>query len=367
MHTNDKDNGMKKIAVYSSFVMLFFIISVHLAQGSYPSGPTKEGIATELKGDLLTVDIRDVPLREVLTHLSDQHGITFLLPSSLGEEKIMVKFANLTINDGLDKILKSYNRIFIYQKDDHSPETSTILLKEVRIFSNEYTGKAGVPLVRIARGLPQVAKAVEMPAKTSTVTPSDGKEKESLVQDMSANLKSGNREDKLDAIKTLKSIGTVRAMEALSFALRDKDTKIKDEAVNSLRSLSYSIVDEGKEAQGAGTDTGKDETEPDPSEKQGGSEPQLTISPVSDNGANIELSNEAPVRAVQLTLSGVRPSEVRTTSRTEGFFVKADEKSGNVVLISMSGKMIAPGNGPIAEVVFRNGAAAAFIKNKVIK
>jgi len=77
----------------------------------------------------------------------------------------------------------------------------------------------------------------------------------------------------------------------------------------------------------------------------------LSLVCISENVAVIELDNPVPVRGVQFTLNGAKPTEVRTTSRTEGFFAQYNEKNGTVVLVSLSGSKIAPGIGPIAEII----------------
>ncbi len=63
-------------------IIISFILSFNLAQGSQKSSEvsatTSEGfLFTELKGDLLTVDIRDAALEEVLKEISAQNGIIF--------------------------------------------------------------------------------------------------------------------------------------------------------------------------------------------------------------------------------------------------------------------------------------------------
>jgi len=72
---------------------------------------------------------------------------------------------------------------------------------------------------------------------------------------------------------------------------------------------------------------------------------------LSSNGRDIELSNDCPVRGVTFTIIPPGGCSFRTTSRTEGFFVKGDETSGYVVLVSVSGDRISPGDGPILEMI----------------
>ena len=71
----------------------------------------------------------------------------------------------------------------------------------------------------------------------------------------------------------------------------------------------------------------------------------------SGNAVGIDLTNSGPVRGVQFTLEGAKITEVRTTSRTPGYLSKFNGENGKVILVSTSGDTIAPGTGPIAEIV----------------
>jgi hypothetical protein len=77
----------------------------------------------------------------------------------------------------------------------------------------------------------------------------------------------------------------------------------------------------------------------------------LTIKAGSGNTLNVDLTNSVPVRGMQFTLSGVKITEVRTTKRAAGFLAKFNDGNGAVILISAADERIAPGKGPIAEVI----------------
>ena len=75
--------------------------------------------------------------------------------------------------------------------------------------------------------------------------------------------------------------------------------------------------------------------------------------------SNIDLENKVPVRGMQFTVKGMQLTEVRTTSRTKGFLVKFNEKSGIVVLVSLTTDEIAPGKGAIAELIGEHSKGAS--------
>ena len=345
--------------IYLEFFVIIAIIFLpyNLAQGSHSQNPsevsatTSEGyLFTELKEDLLTVDIRDVALEEVLKELSAQNDITFLLPPSLGEEKVMVRFSHYKIDMGLNKILAPYNRIFIYTEENPNPDQAPLTrLKEVRIYPRSYEenkkGKGETTAVRPPQGIKpsRETKINERAAK--------GDEKKKPV---ASRRPSKNKRMSVDKIKAWANRGGEKAIGYLASALKDKSLQVRKEAEKALEEIGESLREESEGYE--------DLEESLPSE---GGEKTLTLAPVSGKGVNLELSNDVPVRGVQFTLDGAKPTEVRTTSRTEGFFAKVNEKNGTVVMVSLSGKKIAPGTGPIAEIICDKGDSAHLTNIKI--
>jgi len=68
------------------------------------------------------------------------------------------------------------------------------------------------------------------------------------------------------------------------------------------------------------------------------------------------LENDNPVRGVQFTFHDeydyLTIKEIHTTERTEGFYVNFNQQNGTVILVSLSGKSIVPGSGPILIILF---------------
>jgi len=93
----------------------------------------------------------------------------------------------------------------------------------------------------------------------------------------------------------------------------------------------------------------------------------LKLVEVSGNILGIDLTNDVPVKGVQFTLEGPKITEVRTTSRTEGFSPSFNEENGRVILLSLSGGEITTGKGLIAEILFDNGGSASLSEIKIVK
>ena len=72
----------------------------------------------------------------------------------------------------------------------------------------------------------------------------------------------------------------------------------------------------------------------------------------------IDLMNTVPVRGVQFTIEGVAIADVLTTSRSEDFMASFNEESGRVLIVSLAGDEIVPGEGLIAEILFDGNGLA---------
>lgn len=105
----------------------------------------------------------------------------------------------------------------------------------------------------------------------------------------------------------------------------------------------------------------------------------MILSPLSEAGesslsvvagekgfATVKLLNEAPVRAVQFDLTGVKITQVRTTDRTKGFMTKFNEQNGKVILLSTAGEEISPGKGAVLEIACDKPGAAVLSGVKIV-
>ena len=91
-------------------------------------------------------------------------------------------------------------------------------------------------------------------------------------------------------------------------------------------------------------------------------EPQKDISlqlvDIAEDMVGIDLTNTVPVRGVQFTIEGVELADVLTTSRSEDFMASFNEENGKVLIVSLAGDEIAPGEGLIAEILFDGDSRA---------
>ena len=263
---------MKKILFSCCVLSIVFIYSIGLC--TYPEEPPKtdsspgNSLFTKYEDDLLSVDIKDVPLADVLQKLSDETGILFSFPPAIGEESVMVRFSNFTIPDALNKILSSHDRIFIYEeRQSDSDESIPSRLKEVRIFTPLPQGTTRGTAKGTSSDPPTVinSKSSEPTqlAKNNAVQRKTGKRqsgrtgKRQTVASLGDDLKNSDINVRLEAIRRLGSIGNADAIGHLTTALEDKDPEVSGLARDKLQE----IQEEGTTGSGSNKDTEDNETE----------------------------------------------------------------------------------------------------------
>ena len=108
-------------------------------------------------------------------------------------------------------------------------------------------------------------------------------------------------------------------------------------------------------------DIDKDQPE-EPQQPQEPQQPEQNISlqlvDIAEDMVGIDLMNTVPVRGVQFTIEGVAIADVLTTSRSEDFMASFNEENGKVLIVSLAGDEIVPGEGLIAEILYDGNGLA---------
>ena len=216
-------------------------------------------LSATCEGDLLAVDIKDAALEEVLRKLSDQTGISFSLPPSLSKNSIMVRFANFKIDEGIDKILAAYDRIFIYdQPKDKSEDSHPRRLREVRIYlqENSKNGESAQPIIIRAQKSDQKSVVTGKTENKKTDKSSPGENVVKALADWGKDLREGDETTKINAVQGLAKMGGVEALGYLTSALEDQNPAVSGEAERVLTDL-YASLEESAEENASGNDPQK--------------------------------------------------------------------------------------------------------------
>jgi hypothetical protein len=276
---------MKKLLLSYCVLSILFLYSVALGTYTGKSSETEStssgnSLIATYEDDLLSVDIKDVALGEVLEKLSYETGILFSFPPVIGEERVMVRFSDFKIADALNKILYSHDRVFIYEETpSDSDESPPSRLKEVRIYTSPPQGttkggKSESPKVINSKSSQpnQKAENDNSGRKSSKRSPARRSGKQTVAS-LADDLKNSDYSVRLDAIRNLRNIGNADAIGHLTSALEDKNPQVREAAENAIREL-----------QEEGTDTNENE-ETTPIEGA----PTIDVAVLNNDSGNIDL------------------------------------------------------------------------------
>jgi len=91
-----------------------FFIALLIVAGFYSERPRAQVVDLKLKGESLSAHLNGTPLKHVFEKLNREKGIWFKGDASLFEEKISVHFSDLSLQDGLKRILSSMNYSLVF-------------------------------------------------------------------------------------------------------------------------------------------------------------------------------------------------------------------------------------------------------------
>jgi hypothetical protein len=102
----------KKAAVFMDLAIIFVIINcfVVLAAG-------EESNSLIFQGTTVTAIIKEAPLRKVFENVQKETGIWFKVAESELDERVSIQFENLSVKEGLKRILLTMNYSFVFDQD----------------------------------------------------------------------------------------------------------------------------------------------------------------------------------------------------------------------------------------------------------
>ncbi len=104
---------------------------------------SQSALSIQFANDLLTVDAKDVPLRELLQEIAGQSGLSVEGSGSL-EDRVTIQFDQLALDEGIRMILRRHSFALVYaQKTPERSQTAVLRLETLRIFSK---GEKGFPI-----------------------------------------------------------------------------------------------------------------------------------------------------------------------------------------------------------------------------
>jgi hypothetical protein len=195
------------------------------ANGNEQEKNTQASFTLIVKNNVLSANIDNAPLEQVLKKLAQQADIKTYLRKSVAKDEIHIKIDNLPLEEGIKRILKGKNYVLAYYPASLSKDNSASRkIKELRVVSG-------------SGALDEVGDA-EMSTSTeeNSLAYSEEKSLEALTEEA---LHAPEPEDRANALKELARWSRAgKKEEVLSTAItalqEDKSAKVRKGALNLL-------------------------------------------------------------------------------------------------------------------------------------
>jgi len=104
---------------FLSFFIIFCAVIFHLCETRVHSSESVSSFGIFItEHEMMSANLRDANLREVLREIEKQHKVRFKGDEALYQNKISVQFDNLPLQDGLKRILSSMNYSLVFGPND---------------------------------------------------------------------------------------------------------------------------------------------------------------------------------------------------------------------------------------------------------
>ncbi|MGD9040599.1 MAG: hypothetical protein PVH82_13245 [Desulfobacteraceae bacterium] len=106
---------ISKAIIAILWVFILFLLGYNLASGE------PRGIELDFVNKALSATIKSAPLRTVIAEIEEEKGVWFKLwlrgEDSLLDEKVSVRFKNLPVKEGLERIFSPLNHCLVFDQD----------------------------------------------------------------------------------------------------------------------------------------------------------------------------------------------------------------------------------------------------------
>ena len=207
--------------------------------------PSQSACFIQFSNDLLTVNVQDVPLKELLDEIARQSGLSVVGSGSL-DEKITIEFHNLPLDEGMRLILSHHSFALAYAQQ--TPGERHLNVPKLWILPKAEKGypiKTTVVDVNTRRGALKDVPT-DIPSLQVALMSGDSSEREDAVDALGESqrleavavlrlaLEDVDEDVREAAIDALEEIGGDEAAQALAIALEDEDSWVREEAVEAL-------------------------------------------------------------------------------------------------------------------------------------
>ncbi len=210
--------------------------------------PSQSDRLIQFANDLLTVKVKDAPLKELLQEIARQSGLSIVW-SGLLDGEITIEFHQLSLDKGLHRILS--HQSFAVNYAQKTPEEGQLIVprpKKLWIFSNTEKrhpvqttvvedAEGGHPLQDVATDITgqQAVLMSEVPWEREDAVNVLGESgRPAAIEPLSVALEDADEDVREAAIYALANIGGDKAARALAVALQDYSTSVREEAIEAI-------------------------------------------------------------------------------------------------------------------------------------
>ena len=101
--------------------MVFLSLTTILVLSNYPTVFAASGTSNNLifQGAAVTANLKEVPLKTVFEKVQRETGIWFRVAESELDERVSIQFENLSVKEGLKRILRTMNYSLLFDQDNN--------------------------------------------------------------------------------------------------------------------------------------------------------------------------------------------------------------------------------------------------------
>ncbi len=248
---------------YRMFIILFLFIPVFSTGALGNNKSVDVSSIIQVNDNLLTVKVKDIPLKKVLMEIAKQTPIKIVFYAS-AEENLVTDFSRLPMEKGLKKLLRDYNYTFTYGSEESKDGGHEI--RKVIVLSNGGEGKnrKSEPMIvsteepsfeplsvdqygeehmlePFEESEPMIAStggaALEPMGEVPYDEDMDIRDEEMEFDILRDELQDENAGARLSIVEVLGEIGGDKAIKALENAQEDEDEAVREKIAEELRRL----------------------------------------------------------------------------------------------------------------------------------
>lgn len=194
----------------------------------------------------LTIQVRDVPLGELLDEIARQSGLTVMRYVVL-DRKVTLEFHRLALEQGLRRILRHSS--FVLEYTVTQPRTLWILpqgaeryVGQHRLVKSTNAASSGKDIATQISTLQATLKGGDAGQREEAALELGEISQAEAVAPLTLVLADKNEDVREAAVASLAEIGGAEAVQALAIALRDQNPRVREEAIDALGEIGGPIA-----------------------------------------------------------------------------------------------------------------------------